>query len=84
MTRNVRCITGLLIVLAAPLVLILWPAAAPSDDGGGCMDVLALGAGNAIPDFTNLFIAAGVGLVGLAFIVSSFFGRDGEDESIAQ
>ena len=48
------------------------------------MDVLALGAGNAIPDFTNLFIAAGVGLVGLAFIVSSFFGRDGEDESIAQ
>jgi hypothetical protein len=64
----------------APLVALLWPAAAPTDETRGCMGVLGFGAGNVVPDLTNLFVAVGVGLVGIGFLVSCFFGREGEDE----
>jgi hypothetical protein len=80
MTRNLRCLVGLIVLLGvAPLVAVLWPAAA-TDETRGCMSVLGFGAGNVVPDLTNLFVGAGVGLVGIGFLVSCFFGREGEDE----
>jgi hypothetical protein len=67
MTRNARCLTGLAILLCAPLAAILFPTA-PVEGM------------NLAPDFTNLFVAGGVALLGIAVLVSSFFGNEDEDQ----
>jgi hypothetical protein len=73
----------LVLFVAAPLVAILWPEATPPEEAPGCMDVLGFGAGNSVPDFTSRFVAAGVALVGLVFLVSCFFVCHRDDETVA-
>jgi hypothetical protein len=69
MTRNARCLAGLLILLCAPLAAILFPTA-PVEGM------------NLAPDFTNLFVAGGVAVLGIGVLVSCFFGSDGADDEI--
>jgi hypothetical protein len=81
MTRNIRCVIGLLMMfVVGPLLLLLWPDAPPVEyGGGGCMDALGFGGVNKTPTDYTLPVAAGVGVVGAAFVISCFFGGDSEE-----
>lgn len=76
MTRSVRLAIGLCLFLASPLMVVLKIGAEAETPVSGCHGG-TLGCGmNLTTDFTPVFVAVGVALVGVAFIVSMFFGRD--------
>lgn len=77
MTRNTRLAIGVMTtLLLAPLMLVFFTPGAGAEQGADHMS--PLGGMNLTTDFTGYFAMGAVGLVGLGFIASSFFGRDRE------
>jgi hypothetical protein len=75
MPRRVRAVFGIVFLVAAPLILVLWPSASPAEHARGCMDAVAP-VGDLTMDFTNVFVAAGAFLLSIGFFVSLLFGRE--------
>lgn len=77
MTRNTRLAIGLCCIAIAPLLALLYRAPAEEETTRGCMGVLGSGM-NLTADFTGVFLAAVPLLLGMAFVISCFFGSDGD------
>lgn len=81
MQRTFLLVVGALLVLVvAPLALVLLKAPPTAASSSGCHGELGCGM-NLTFDLTNLWIAAGLGLAGLASLVGAIFVRDPEPDA---
>lgn len=79
MTRNTRLAIGVMTTfLLAPLMLIFFAPGPGTGTESPSNHMSPLGGMSFDMDFTGFFAMGAVALVGVGFLVSCFFGRDGE------